>query len=209
MDLRKGMEPGADWDKLVQEVQQSGGKLLYYDSIRRSDGMTYTDKPPQAQVYSRCIYLPGQTAALPETIPRPIELEVFWDKTSPASLSFYSRGRYHQRTELHRMEIEHHQGDLTPFVTLEKGSSPARARQSRTRFMGDYSQLNDYGEYGLYGVNIQPEQQWGCPCGAVHEQPKTQQVQYFYQQHVSQQGPMFTCGRDIGTPYMGVFCELV
>lgn len=185
MDLRKGMEPGADWDKLVQEVQQSGGKLLYYDSIRRSDGMTYTDKPPQAQVYSRCIYLPGQTAALPETIPRPIELEVFWDKTSPASLSFYSRGRYHQRTELHRMEIEHHQGDLAPFVTLGTGSSPARAREYR-----GYSQ---------------PEQKWRCPCGEVHQI----QQQSSNHQHGSHQASMCKCERVIGTPYMEVFCELV
>ena len=71
MDLRKGLEPGADWDKLVQEVQQSGGKLLYYDSIRRSDGMTYTDQPPEAHVDSQLIYLPGKTAAQPETIPVP------------------------------------------------------------------------------------------------------------------------------------------
>ncbi|XP_029532093.1 tripartite motif-containing protein 5-like [Oncorhynchus nerka] len=302
VDLRKGLEPGADQDRLVQELQQSGGKLveqmtqlwssllalvdpqkkqkaqgsttMTFDPKSLGRGMSlsqdhrkvfYTplanltahtllcqdsgsDANPrwvvklsedcdwtiglcvnvsssgndnvfalrwqkgqlssQADLKSQLIYLPGKTAAQPETIPRPIELEVFWDKTSnPPSLSFYSRGRYHQRTELHRMEIKHHQGDLTPFVTLGTGSSSARVRQSSARLLESFNQLNYYGEYGLYGANIQPELQWGCPCGEVHEHPKIQQS--FYHQHVSQQDPMCTCKRVIGTPYMGVFCELV
>ncbi|CAB1345361.1 unnamed protein product [Coregonus sp. 'balchen'] len=89
-------------------------------------------------------------------------------------------GRYHQRSELHRMEIEHHQGDLSSFVTLGTGSSPAGARQC-----GAYSQ---------------PEQKWRCPCGEVHQIQK----QSFYHQ-----GPMCKCERVIRTPYMEVFCELV
>ncbi|XP_045068136.1 E3 ubiquitin-protein ligase TRIM7 [Coregonus clupeaformis] len=317
VDLRKGLEPGADRNKLVQELQQSGGKLVEqttqlwssllalvdpenYQEIQGSPGLpptttltfdptslgrgmslsqdhrkvfytplakltTHTllcqdsgsDANPRwvvklsedcdwtvglrvnvssaetvkafgyvssagnvkvfalrwqkdqlsslADLNSQCIYLPGNTAAQPEAIPRPIELEVFWDKTSnPPSLSFYSRGRYHQRMALHRMEIRHDQADLTPFVTLETGSSPARARQEE-----EYSQFSlGFSGTRKYGVNSQPEQQWGCPCGAVHNHPKTQQ-QSFYVQHVSHQGPMCTCGRVIGTPYMGVFCELV
>uniref|UniRef100_A0A8C7MRG8 Si:dkey-183c6.9 n=1 Tax=Oncorhynchus kisutch TaxID=8019 RepID=A0A8C7MRG8_ONCKI len=206
VDLRKGLEPGADQDRLVQELQQSGGKLveqmtqlwssllalvdpknpqkaqgsttMTFDPKSLGRGMSlsqdhrkvfYTplakltthtllcqdsgsDANPrwvvklsedcdwtiglcvnvsssgntnvfalrwqngqlssQADLKSQLIYLPGKTAAQPETIPRPIELEVFWDKTSnPPSLSFYSRGRYHQRTEQHRMEIKHHQGN--------------------------------------------------------------------------------------------------
>ncbi|XP_064881477.1 E3 ubiquitin-protein ligase TRIM34B-like [Oncorhynchus nerka] len=165
-----------------QKDQLSSVCTQYYDSIRRSDGMTYTDKPPQAHVDSQFIYLPGKTAAQPETIPHPIELEVFWDKTSPPSLSFYSRGRYHQRTELHRMEMEHHQGDLTPFVTLGTGSSPVSARQYR-----EYSQ---------------PEQQWRCPCGEVHQI----QQQSSQHQHGSSE---CKCERVIGTPYIEVFCQLV
>ncbi|XP_071235394.1 E3 ubiquitin-protein ligase TRIM15-like [Salvelinus alpinus] len=303
VDLRKGLEPGVDRDKLVQELQQSGGKLVeqmtqLWSSLlalvnpenpqKAQDSTTMTFDPKslgrgmslsqdhrkvfytpltkltthtllcqdsgsdanprwvvkfsedcdwtiglrvnvsssrnvnvfalrwqkgqlssQADLKSQLIYLPGKTAALPETIPSPMELEVFWDKTSPPSLSFYSRGRYHQRTELHRMEIEHHQGDLTPFVTLETRSSPGMAIQSSARGFGVFSQSKHYGGYGLYGANIQPEQQWGCPCGAVHEHPNTQQAQSFCHQLVSQQGSMCTCGKVIGTPYMGVFCELV
>ncbi|CAB1345360.1 unnamed protein product [Coregonus sp. 'balchen'] len=336
VDLRKGLEPGADRDKLVQELQQSGGKLveqttqLWSSLLALVDPENHQEKqgspglPPTttltfdptslgrdmslsqdhrkvfytplakltthtllcqgsssdanlrwvvklsedcdwtvglrvnvssaetvdaidyvssvnvfalrwqmeqlsslADLNSQCIYLPGKTAAQPEAIPRPIELEVFWDKTSnPPSLSFYSRGRYHQRMALHRMEIRHYQADLTPFVTLETGSSPARARQKEVyslsraiHYLGyersitsSYEvnfQSNLNGEYDLYGVNSQPEQQWGCPCGAVHNHPKTQQQQSFYHQHVSHQGSMCTCGRVIGTPYMGVFCELV
>ncbi|CAB1345357.1 unnamed protein product [Coregonus sp. 'balchen'] len=291
VDLRKGLEPGADRDKLVQELQQSGGKLVEqttqlwssllalvdpenYQEIQGSPGLppttTLTFDPTSlgrgmslsqdhrkvfytplakltthtllcqdsgsdtnlrwvvklsedcdwtvglrvnvssagnvnvfalrwqmdqlsslADLNSQCIYLPGNTAAQPEAIPRPIELEVFWDKTSnPPSLSFYSRGRYHQRMALHRMEIRHDQADLTPFVTLKTGSSPARARQKE-----EYSQSRAKHCVGYkrsitrsYEVNSQPELQWGCPCGAVHEEVKTQQQQSFYHLHVSHQG---------------------
>uniref|UniRef100_A0A4W5R8P6 B box-type domain-containing protein n=1 Tax=Hucho hucho TaxID=62062 RepID=A0A4W5R8P6_9TELE len=284
VDLRKGLEPGADQDRLVQELQQSGGKLVeqmtqlwsslltLVDPEKAQGSTTITFDPKslgrgmflshdhrkvfytplteltthtllcqdsgsdanlrwvvklsedcdwtiglrvnvsssgnvkvfalswqmgqlssQADLKSQLIDLPGETAAQPVTIPRPIELELFWDKTSnPASLSFYSRGRYHQRTELHRMEIEHRQGDLTPFVTLETRSSPARGRQSRARLTGDYSQLNYYGGYNHFGAKIQPVEQWVCPCGAVHEQPKTQQQKSFDFQHLSQQGDTCT-----------------